>query len=90
MNTKILEDLGLTKSEIKVYLALLELGSSTAGDIIKKANIQNSVLHFTINNLIEKGLVTYVKKGKFRVYQPANPETLISYIEDKKKQLITT
>ena len=48
MNTKILEDLGLTKSEIKVYLALLELGSSSAGDILKKANIHNSVFHFTI------------------------------------------
>ena len=89
MNTKILEDLGLTKSEIKVYLALLELGSSSAGDILKKANIHNSVFHFTINNLIEKGLVTYLKKGKARVYQPADPESLLSYVEDKKTQLKT-
>jgi HTH-type transcriptional regulator, sugar sensing transcriptional regulator len=89
MDTKILEDLGLTKSEIKVYLALLELGSSSAGDILKKARIQNSVLHFTLNNLIEKGLVTYVKRGKARVYQSADPETLISYVEDKKNQLKT-
>ncbi|MBW2971837.1 hypothetical protein KY359_02260 [Candidatus Woesearchaeota archaeon] len=89
MNTKILEDLGLTKSEIKVYLALLELGSSTAGQILKRARTQNSVLHFALNNLIEKGLVTYVKKGKARVYQSAEPETLISYVEDRKKQLKT-
>ncbi len=84
---KILEDLGLTKSEINVYLALLELGPSTAGSILKKARIQNSVLHFTLNNLIEKGLVTYVKKGKARVYHSADPQTLLSYVEDKKKQL---
>lgn len=87
MNTKILEEIGLTQGEIKVYLALLELGSSTAGPILEKANIQNSVFHFVINRLIEKGLVSYVKKNKFRIYQPANPDSLVSYLKDKEKQL---
>jgi len=48
MDTKILEDIGLTHGEIKVYITLLELGSSTAGAILKKAKIQNSVFHFNI------------------------------------------
>lgn len=87
MNTKILEDLGLTKSEIKVYIALLEIGPHTAGEILKKANIQNSVLHFSINKLLEKGLVTYIKKSNTRIYSAVDPKNLLEYIEDKKEQL---
>lgn len=87
MDTKILEDIGLTQGEIKVYLALLELGPSTAGAILEKANIQNSVFHFCVNRLIEKGLVSYVKKNKFRIYQAANPDNFLTYLKDKEKQV---
>lgn len=61
MNTQILEDIGLTNAEIKVYLALLELGTATAGPILEKSHLQNSVVHMTLNKLIEKGFVTFVK-----------------------------
>ena len=39
MDITILEDLGLTNAEIKIYLALLELGSTTAGPIIEKSGL---------------------------------------------------
>ncbi len=87
MNTKILEDIGLTPGEIKVYLTLLELGPHSAGKIIEKANIQNSVFHFNINRLIEKGLVSYIKKGKAKIYQAADPENFKTYLRDKEKQI---
>ena len=87
METKILEDLGLTKNEVKVSLSLLEMGQSSAGEVIRQAEVQNSVFHFNINNLIRKGLVTYLKKGKIKIYNAANPSLLVNYIEDKKKQL---
>jgi len=60
MNTKILEDIGLTPGEIKVYLTLLEEGASSAGKILEQAQIQNSVFHFNINRLMEKGLVSSI------------------------------
>ena len=44
METQILEDLGLTKAEIKVYIALLELGNSSAGAILDKSKLQKSDL----------------------------------------------
>ena len=87
MNTKILEDIGLTPGEIKVYLTLLELGPHSAGKIIEKANIQNSVFHFNINRLIEKGLISYIKKGKAKIYQAANPSNFLTYLKDKESQL---
>jgi len=85
MDTEILEDLGLTQAEIKVYLALLELGTCTAGPILEKSGLQNSVVHRALNTLIEKSLINYVHEGKRKVYQATNPEYFFNFIEDKKK-----
>lgn len=84
MDTQILEDIGLTNAEIKVYLALLELGSASAGPILDKTGLQNSVVHMTINRLIEKGFVSFVKEGKRHVYQAADPKHIVDYIENKR------
>lgn len=86
MDISILEDLGLTQAEIKTYIALLELGSSTAGNILEKSHLQNSVVHRALNALIEKGLISYILEGKRKVYQATDPENFISFIEDKKKR----
>lgn len=86
IDTNILEDIGLTNAEIKVYLALLELGTSTAGPILEKTGLHNSVVHMTLNKLIEKGFVSFVKEGKKHVYQAANPKHIIEYINEKRER----
>jgi HTH-type transcriptional regulator, sugar sensing transcriptional regulator len=87
MDTSILENIGLTPGEIKVYLSLLELGPSSAGNILENAGIQNSVFHFCVNKLIEKGLVSYVKSGKIRIYKASDPENFLIYLKDKEKKI---
>jgi sugar-specific transcriptional regulator TrmB len=84
---EILEDIGLTKGEIKVYLALLELGETSAGPIKKKTKLQNSVVHLCLGNLIEKGLVSYVEKGKRRFYTATEPEHLMDFLDEKRRRL---
>ncbi|MFH1053979.1 MAG: helix-turn-helix domain-containing protein [Candidatus Woesearchaeota archaeon] len=84
MDTKILEDIGLSNAEIKVYLALLELGVSTAGPIIEKSGLQSSVVHMTLNKLIDRGFISFVKEGQRNHYQASNPKHIIDYIEEKK------
>lgn len=86
MDITILEDLGLTQAEIKVYVALLELGSTTAGPILEKSKLQNSVVHRALNSLIEKGLISYILEGKRKIYQATDPENFYNFIEDKKKR----
>ncbi|MBI5391362.1 BlaI/MecI/CopY family transcriptional regulator [Candidatus Woesearchaeota archaeon] len=86
MNISILEDIGLTNAEIKVYLALLEIGSSTAGPIIEKSQLQSSVVHMTLNKLVEKGLLSFVKEGQRKHYQAANPQHITDYLDEKKKR----
>lgn len=86
MDTSILEDLGLTQSEIKVYIALLELGSNTAGAVLERSGLQNSVVHRSLNSLIEKGLISFILEGQKKVYQATNPENFHDFIENKKKR----
>jgi sugar-specific transcriptional regulator TrmB len=86
MDTQILADIGLTNAEIKVYLALLELGTSTAGPIIEKSGLQSSVVHMTLNRLLERGLISFVKEGQRRHYQASNPRHIIQYIDEKKER----
>lgn len=86
MDTQILEDLGFTNAEIKIYLALLELGLSTAGPIIEKSSLQSSVVHMTLNKLINKGFVSFIKEGQRNHYQATNPNYISEYIDEKKVQ----
>ncbi len=86
MDSTILEDLGLTHAETKVYLTLLELGTSTAGTILKKAKIQNSVMHRALNSLIEKGLINYILEGRRKIYQATDPENFYNFMEEKKRR----
>ena len=87
MYEEILKEIGLTKSEIAVYFALLDLGASTTEPIIKKAEIASGKAYIILNTLAQKGLVTYsITTGK-KHYQAKDPERLIDYIKDKEKDL---
>ena len=86
METEIFEELGLSSSEIKTYLALLELGSSTAGPILEKSGLQNSVVHRALNSLIEKAIISYVFEGRRKIYQATDPDNFLAFIEQKKNK----
>jgi len=87
MNTKILEEIGLTNTEVKIYLALLELGQSTTGPIIKKTNIQSSVVYHSLERLIQKGLISYAIIKNKKYFEGINPEKLIDFLDEKKREV---
>ena len=86
MDTQILEDIGLSNAEIKIYLAILELGTATAGPILEKSGLHSSVVHMTLNKLIDRGFVTFVKEGKRNHYQATNPRHIVDFINEKKER----
>ncbi|KYK26680.1 hypothetical protein AYK26_07280 [Euryarchaeota archaeon SM23-78] len=86
MDTSVIEDIGLTQAEIKVYITLLETGTSSAGPILEKSGLQNSVVHRALNSLIEKGLISYILEGKKRIYKATDPENFHDFIEKKIKR----
>jgi len=87
MDTSILEDLGLTGAEIKVFLTLLELGASTAGKVVEKSGLQNAVVHRAFHSLAQKGFITSILEGKVNHYQTVEPKLLLSFIDEKKERL---
>ena len=87
MDEKIFEEIGLSKNEIKVYLALLKKGKSTSGKLISETNIQVSALYYCLDNLIKKGLVSYSMISNKKHFQAASPEQLIQLQDNRKKQL---
>jgi sugar-specific transcriptional regulator TrmB len=80
--------IGLTEGEAKAYIALMELGSSTAGPIVKKSGIAYSNVYDVLNRLIEKGIVSFIIKDKTRHYQAVSPTNLVEYLEKKEKDII--
>lgn len=84
---EILRKFGLSQSEIKVYLAILGLGASLAGDITKKANINRSNCYDAIQRLIEKGLVSYVIKANRKYFQAETPQKFLELLKEEENQL---
>ena len=92
----ILEEVGLAGNEVKVYLALLDLGSALAGEITKKSGVNRTNVYDALDKLIEKGLVSYVIKANRKYFEAGSPERVVKYLEEKenalrkKKDLVAT
>lgn len=87
METEIFEKIGLTNSEAKVYLALIELGSTSKGPLVKKSRIASSKVYEIMDKLIDKGLASYVLKNKVKYFKAASPRRIKDYLEEKKKEI---
>lgn len=87
MNEKLLEEIGLTKGEIKVYLTLLEIGQTTTGKIIEKAQISSGKIYEILDKLINKGLVSFIIKEKTKYFQASSPNRIIDFLHEKEKNL---
>src|SRR3989338_863859 len=83
-----LQKLGLTENESKVYLALLELGSTNAGQIIKKTKLHRNIVYDNLDKLIDKGLVSFIVAGKIKHFETTAPTELKEYIERQKKEIV--
>ncbi len=81
-----LKNLGLVEKEAVVYLAALELGSSTIQEIAGKSQISRSTTYEVIESLVKKGLMSSLTKGKKKYFSAEDPERLLSFIDAKEKE----
>ncbi|MEK6927528.1 MAG: helix-turn-helix domain-containing protein [Nanoarchaeota archaeon] len=82
-----LVEYGLNEKEAKVYLALLELGMSTANEIAEKADLVRTTTYDVLKGLREKGIVGKVIKNKIIYFEAAEPEKLIQLTEEKGRKI---
>jgi sugar-specific transcriptional regulator TrmB len=80
-----LKQIGLNKSEITVYLYLLEEGLSSPPHIAKGTGIARTNCYNILLILKEKGLVEEHQAGKRKAYISSDPEALLRTLEKKKE-----
>jgi predicted DNA-binding transcriptional regulator len=84
---KMLEGIGLSKREALVYSALLETGQSTTGPIVKRTGIPASKIYAVLERLVKKGLASVIVKKGTKHFSATNPEKLVDYLEEKKREV---
>jgi len=82
-----LRSAGLTENESKVYLALLDLGPSLAGQISRRAGLHRRTVYDTTEMLIKKGLIGYILKNNRRIFQASNPKRILEMLQEKQNFL---
>ena len=70
-----------------MYEALLALGASTVGPVVKRSGVAYSNIYEILERLIEKGLVSFITKEKTKYFQAAEPGRLQEYLEKKEDEI---
>jgi sugar-specific transcriptional regulator TrmB len=83
-----LKSIGLTEGEIRVYLALLDKGSSSIGAVIKESKISGSKAYEVLDRLSSKGLVNFVTKNGIKYFEASSPGKILDYLSEKENQII--
>jgi len=87
MDTRALEELGLTQGEIKVYLALVRLGETTSGPLVDESRVSVSKVYQILDRLARKGLASHIVKRKTKFFKAADPNRLMVYLKEKERKL---
>ena len=79
--------LGLTNTEARIYLALLELGETRTGKLCDKLDIPNSHIYRQLDSLIKRGLVSYRIANNMKIFEANEPESLSLLYQKKREEL---
>lgn len=82
-----LKQAGLTENETKVYIALLDIGPSLAGQISRRTGLHRRNVYDTAEMLIKKGLIGYILKNNRRLFQASNPNRILEMLKEKENLL---
>jgi len=83
----LLEKLGLSDKESRVYFAMLELGQTTALDIARVSEVKRTSVYDTIERLQKRGLVTEQHVGLKRKFIAESPQILQSLLDSQQSEL---
>ena len=85
--SKVLEGIGLTRSEAEVYLMLLEHGPSLAGEIAKRTGIHRRNVYDITLRLSKKGLIGYIVNNNRKYFEAVNPKRLGEILDERRRDL---
>jgi len=79
-----LKAIGLTESEVKTYLALLELGETSVARVAVKSGLKRPTTYLILEGLKEKGFVSQVKKQKKTFFLAEDPRKIVDMLEERR------
>ena len=85
---QVLQNFGLTKAEVGLYLKLITLGEATASDLAKKTNTNRTFTYDRLKKLLGVGLISYVIKDHKKYFKAAEPDQLLAILKEKEEQVI--
>ncbi len=81
---QVLLDIGLSQNEVKVYVALAEIGLTTVSSIIQKTKLFAANVYDALKRLNKRGLVSYITKDNKRYFEISDPSNLLKLIKEKE------
>jgi HTH-type transcriptional regulator, sugar sensing transcriptional regulator len=88
MQEDVLERLGLDRREAMVYLALLQIGKSSAIEVSRKAKKERTQTYRILESMVEKGIVSFVIENKTKKFKASSPDKLLHQLKEKEAALI--
>ncbi len=84
---KTLAEVGLRGQKAAVYLAALQLGSAKGQDIADSISLPRTTALEILESLHRMGMVSYVTRGRTRLYSAEPPAKLESILKEKERKL---
>lgn len=83
----IIQQLGYTPNEVRVYLASLELGEATISEIAEKAKLPRTSVQLIIHDLHAKRLLYSYARNRRKCWIAENPEKLLIQLREREAAL---
>jgi sugar-specific transcriptional regulator TrmB len=83
---RVLENTGLNPKEVKIYLALLKLGSATVNEIAKEARIKRTTIYPFLDDLKTKGLIEWGVSKYNRKAKVKEPKQLLRFAKARERK----
>ena len=78
-----LQNYGLSEKEARVYLTVLELGTSIASTIARRAELNRVTVYTILEDLKKDGIVNETTKEGVKYYSVISPDILLKQLEQK-------
>lgn len=79
--------IGFSENEARVYLELLRNNSVTTTFLAKRLNLHRGYIYEILDKLIEKGVVSSIKKNGKKHFEAFPPNEILAYIEEQKSKI---
>src|ERR1041385_3323174 len=85
---KSLRAVGLSEKEVAIYLAILQTGKISLADIAKRTHINRTTLYHSVDELLQRGLISKTIRGKRTLYVPEDPDKILKDFDKRRSAFL--